>query len=295
METGIIYNKSCLKMDELSDNSVDLIVCSPPYGVGVDYGNTYVDKMPIEEYLEFSLNYLYEFYRVLVRGGRLCIVIANTGRKPYIPLNGFLWMLALQVGFLPRGEQVWFKGHAIAAGKTSWGSWKDAKNPQFRDCHENILDMERPSDDEHDKIIVLSKEIFELDCTGYEKSKKITGSDFAYESFSVWNVKPENRKRNPHPAPFPVEIPKRCIEFLTRPDQIVLDPFCGSGNTWIACEKLPEKRRFVGYEINPDYVKLAYKRVKSYQSKKLCSFITNTKKTKDLMEFSSDEVRGPTG
>lgn len=261
---GKVYLGDARHMDKTPDNSVHCIVTSPPYGIGIDYGDTYDDNVGLPAYIEFIDDWINEAYRVLVHGGRIALNIANTGRKPYVPLTMFYWMALIHAGFKPRGEIIWNKGRAVAAGKCSWGSWGDAVNPQFRDCHEYIL--------------VASKGDYRLDCTGFSKSKTLNGRDFALDSFSVWDEKPETCK-NPHPAPFPVSIPKRVIEFLTRPGQNILDPFAGSGNTWIACLSLPEPRIFTGYEINPDYIKLAKHRVRNFAGPKLEDFTSNNEQT----------------
>jgi len=129
-----IFCKSSEDMKELPDNSVHLMVTSPPYNVGKEYD----EDLSLEEYIQLIENVMKETYRVLVHGGRACINVANIGRKPYIPLNTHIAEIMLRVGFLMRGEVIWNKG--LSAGtSTAWGSWKSAKNPILRDVHEYIL------------------------------------------------------------------------------------------------------------------------------------------------------------
>ena len=128
------FNSSSERMAELPDNSVHLMVTSPPYNVGKDYDT----DLTLEEYLAFLKRIWAETYRVLVPGGRACINVANLGRKPYIPLHVFMIRDMLDLRFLMRGEIIWNKG-ASASASTAWGSWQSAANPTLRDIHEYIL------------------------------------------------------------------------------------------------------------------------------------------------------------
>ena len=128
------FNSSSERMAELPDNSVHLMVTSPPYNVGKDYDT----DLTLEEYLAFLKRVWTETYRVLVPGGRACINVANLGRKPYIPLHVFMVRDMLDLHFLMRGEIIWDKG-ASASASTAWGSWQSAANPTLRDIHEYIL------------------------------------------------------------------------------------------------------------------------------------------------------------
>jgi len=129
-----IIKASSEKMKELPDNSVHLMVTSPPYNVGKDYD----EDLTLKEYLAFLKRVWKETYRVLVPGGRACINVANLGRKPYIPLNGLIAKDMIDLGFLMRGEIIWNKA-ASASRSTAWGSWRSASNPILRDVHEYIL------------------------------------------------------------------------------------------------------------------------------------------------------------
>ena len=125
---------SAENMKELPDSSVHLMITSPPYNVGKEY-----DKdLSLEEYLTLLRNVFKEVKRVLVTGGRVCINVANLGRKPYLPLHSAIIQIMTELGFLMRGEIIWDKS-ASAGTSTAWGSWKSAKNPTLRDVHEYIL------------------------------------------------------------------------------------------------------------------------------------------------------------
>ncbi len=235
-----IFCKSSEKMDELPDNSIHLVVTSPPYNVGKEYDR----DLTLDEYLEFLKRVWKEVYRVLVPGGRVCINVANLGRKPYIPLHAYIIKDMLDLGFLMRGEIIWNKGPS-ASPSTAWGSWCSATNPTLRDIHEYIL--------------VFSKGTFSRKNPNKRKSA-ITRDEFLEFTKSVWTFPAVSAKEVGHPAPFPVELPYRLIQLYTFEGEVVLDPFMGSGQTAIAAIKT--KRHYVGYEIEEEYVKLAERRIK---------------------------------
>jgi len=226
-------------MKELPDNSVHLMVTSPPYNVTKEYDM----DLTLEEYLQLLRNVLAETYRVLVYGGRACINVANLGRKPYIPLSDYISQLMLEIGYFMRGEIIWHKG-AGAGVSMAWGSWQSATNPVLRDTHEYIL--------------VFSKGSFSRK-RPEGKFDTITREQFMEWTKSVWVMNPESAKKVGHPAPFPVELPYRLIQLYTFTDDIVLDPFMGSGSTAVAA--LQSGRRYVGYEIDSKYIKLAEARI----------------------------------
>jgi len=241
-----IFCKSSEKMEELPDNSVHLMVTSPPYNVGKEYD----ENLSLNEYREFLKKVWKEVYRVLVPGGRACINIANLGRKPYIPLHAYIIEDMQKLGFLMRGEIIWNKG-ATASPSTAWGSWLSAKNPVLRDIHEYIL--------------VFSKDSFSR-INHNDQQATMTKDEFLELTKSIWTFGAESAKKVGHPAPFPIELPLRCIKLYTFENDIVLDPFMGSGTTAIAA--LMINRRFVGYDINKDYVKLAERRINEFLAQK---------------------------
>jgi len=226
-------------MSALPSSSVHLMVTSPPYNVGKEYD----ENLTLGEYRAFLKRVWQEVYRVLVPGGRACINVANLGRKPYIPLHAFIVEDMLELGFLMRGEIIWDKASS-GSPSTAWGSWLSAKNPTLRDTHEYIL--------------VFSKDTFSRPNPAKRKST-ITREEFLEFTKSVWTFPAEPAKKVGHPAPFPIELPYRLIQLYTFEGEVVLDPFMGSGQTAIASIKT--LRRFIGYEINPDYVKLANRRI----------------------------------
>ena len=237
-----IFCKSSEMMDELPDNSVHLMVTSPPYNVGKEYD----EDLTLEEYREFLKRVWKEVHRVLVPGGRACINIANLGRKPYIPLHAFIAEDMLDLGFLMRGEIIWNKASS-SSPSTAWGSWMSAFNPTLRDVHEYIL--------------VFSKGTFRRGNMNKRKST-ISKEEFLEFTKSVWTFAAEPAQKVGHPAPFPVELPYRLIQLYTFEEEVVLDPFIGSGQTAIAAIKT--NRHYVGYDIEEEYVKLSERRIKEF-------------------------------
>jgi modification methylase len=232
---------SAENMKELPANSVHLMITSPPYNVSKEYD----DDLSLKEYLDLLRNSFRETYRVLVNGGRACINVANLGRKPYIPLSDYISTMMIDMGFKMRGEIIWNKA-ASASPSTAWGSWMSAANPILRDIHEYIL--------------VFSKGDYSRKRNNKENS--ISKEDFMAWTKSLWTMKAESAKRIGHPAPFPIELPYRLINLYSFKDDIILDPFMGSGTTAIAA--LKSQRKYVGYEINQDYLTLCERRIKTH-------------------------------
>ena len=242
-----IYAHTSEDMHELPDNSVHLMVTSPPYNVGKDYD----DDLTFDEYRQLLRNVWQETHRVLAVGGRACINIANVGRKPYLPLNAIIATDMVDLGFLMRGEIIWNKA-ASAGTSCAWGSWMSASNPVLRDVHEYIL--------------VFSKGDYSRKKTDGQAST-IDKDGFLEWTKSIWTFPAESAKRVKHPAPFPVELPSRLIELYTFAGDIVLDPFMGSGTTAVASQAT--KRDWVGYDTSEEYAQLATERINAKQQQEL--------------------------
>ncbi|MDR2426533.1 MAG: site-specific DNA-methyltransferase [Endomicrobium sp.] len=254
-----IIQGSCINMKEIPDNSLHLMITSPPYNVSKEYD----DDLSLKEYLELLRQAFTETFRVLVNGGRACVNVANLGRKPYIPLSDYISEIMISIGFNMRGEIIWNKA-ASASPSTAWGSWKSAGNPTLRDVHEYIL--------------VFSKGIYKRERTKDElkiKKDTIAKEQFMEWTKSIWTMNAESAKRIGHPAPFPEELPNRLIQLYSFTTDIVLDPFMGSGTTAVSAIKL--KRNYVGYDINNKYIALANERIKNIKMK----FSGYTKNTKE--------------
>lgn len=242
IDAGTLDTVQCASsesMDALPASSVHLMVTSPPYNVGKDYD----DDLSLAEYRAFLCRVWRETYRVLVPGGRVCINVANLGRKPYIPLHAYIIEDLANLGFLFRGEIIWNKSSSSGVS-TAWGSWMSASNPTLRDVHEYIL--------------VFSKGRF-----GRKKPQgrenTITKEEFLEYTKSIWSFPTASARKIGHPAPFPVDLPYRCMQLYTFSGEVVLDPFMGSGQTAIAA--IRAGRHFVGYDTSGEYIALAEKRI----------------------------------
>jgi site-specific DNA-methyltransferase (adenine-specific) len=220
------------------------MVTSPPYNAGKDYD----ENLSLDEYRSLLRRVFIETYRVLVSGGRACINIANLGRKPYIPLHRYVIEDMQEIGFLMRGEIIWDKGSSSSAS-TAWGSWLSAANPVLRDTHEYIL--------------IFCKDAFGRN--NKNRQNTINKADFLEWTKSVWTFPAVSARKIGHPAPFPEELPRRLIQLYTYREEVVLDPFCGSGTSCLAA--LANQRRYVGYDISPAYVSLAQQRLDAWLSR----------------------------
>jgi DNA modification methylase len=237
-------------MGNIPDSSVHLMVTSPPYNVSKDYDQ----NLTMEEYGELLRSAFAETYRVLVSGGRVCINIANVGRKPYIPYHTFIIDIMLDIGFFMRGEVIWNK-NASAGTSCAWGSFASASNPTLRDVHEYIL--------------IFSKDKFKREKGNKENT--IPKELFLELTKSIWSFPAESARKVGHPAPFPVELPYRCIQLYTFKDDVVIDPFCGVGSACVAAVK--SGRHFIGIDTSQEYVKTARERVNAViEQKKLDVF-----------------------
>ena len=238
-----IFCKSSEAMDELPDDSVHLMITSPPYNVSKEYD----EDLNLDEYLALLNTVWQETYRVLVPGGRACINVANLGRKPYIPLHGYIIEGMQDIGFLMRGEILWNKGSS-ASPSTAWGSWQSAANPVLRDVHEYIL--------------VFSKDSFSR--KRGDKENTIKKEEFLEWTKSVWDFPAVSAKKIGHPAPFPEELPHRLIQLYSFKDDVILDPFAGSGTVCLSA--LKDHRNYVAYDLDPEYIKLAETRISAYRN-----------------------------
>lgn len=235
-----IHNQSCEDMSVLSDGSVHLTVTSPPYNLDIQYGDRSSDAMASTDYRALMMRVFTEVHRVTAENGRVCINIANTGRNPYVPLASLFIEQMTQIGFTMQAEIIWDKA-GCKARSCAWGSWLSPSAPVVREHHEHVL--------------VFSKGGWKRpDLKGV---RRMTKDEFKDATKSIWDIPPEHR--SPHPAPFPVELPRRLIKLLAGPDDLVLDPFTGSGTTALAARELGN--RFVGFELESRWIELAHQRL----------------------------------
>ncbi len=228
----------------IPDNCVHLVVTSPPYNAS----KAYDEDLSLAEYLSLLHEVFAECYRVLAPGGRMVVNVANLGRKPYIPLSSHINLIMHEIGFMHRGEVIWDKS-ASAGSSCAWGSFQSASNPCLRDIHEYLL--------------LFSKGDYKLPRTKNERAEgridTIGRDEFIQQTKSIWSFPTESAKRVNHPAPFPVELPKRCIEMFTFTGDVVLDPFLGSGTTAVAAKM--SGRKYIGCDLSAEYCAIAEDRL----------------------------------
>ncbi len=254
-----IYHGDSRNMEQVPDGVVSLVVCSPPYNVKKPYTN-HNDDMELPEYKEMLREVWLECKRVLRPGGRLCVNVAGVWRQPYLPLHAIIWQQLIDdLGFEMRGEIIWDKGASVGVS-TAWGSFASPSNPTLRDVHEYILVAERKNGSRKAEgtIGVFSKDGFALPNESGADAD-IRNEEFVKWTRSIWDMPTESSSRVGHPAPFPVELPRRLIRLYTYLEDIVLDPFAGVGSTCVAAYQTG--RHFIGYDIDEGYVRLAKRRV----------------------------------
>jgi site-specific DNA-methyltransferase (adenine-specific) len=241
---------------QLPDNSVALVVTSPPYFAGKAYeealGSTGVPATYFE-YLQLLRDVFAECTRVLEPGGRIAVNVANLGRQPYRSLSAdVIRILQDDLGLLLRGEVIWAKADA-ASGSCAWGSFRSAANPVLRDVTE--------------RVVIASKGRFDRAVShaarqsrGLPFDSSISTDEFLDATLDLWRIPSESATRVGHPAPFPVELPLRLIDLYTFRGDLVLDPFVGAGATAVASAR--RDRRFAGYDTDESYIRIARQRVK---------------------------------
>ena len=241
-------------MDQLVDGEVALVVTSPPYFAGKQYEEELErNGVPSSyaEYLTLLSDVFDECRRVLEPGGRIAVNVANLGRKPYRSLGSDVIDILQRMGLLMRGEVVWRKGEG-ASGSCAWGSYRSPANPVLRDLTERVVIASKGRFDRALKP-------FERQRLGLPSVSSITADEFMAATLDVWEIAPESATRVNHPAPFPVALPERLIHLYTYHNDLVLDPFMGSGSAMVAAARTG--RRFVGYDLDQAYVDIAAQRV----------------------------------
>lgn len=253
-EQDVIYNQDARNMSDVRSNSIALVVTSPPYFAGKEYEESLGEAGVPATYIEYLdlLNAVFtECWRALEPGGRIAVNVANLGRRPYRSLSGDVTGILQDIGFLLRGEVIWWKGRA-AGGSCAWGTFQSPSNPVLRDVTERIV---IGSKGRFDRALSAKERLHE----GHPSTATISRDEFLEATTDVWEISPESATRVGHPAPFPVELPKRLIDLYTYLGDTILDPFIGSGTTAVAA--LRTGRHFVGYDTERDYVDRALRRV----------------------------------
>jgi len=243
----IILGKCLDAIKQVPDGIVSLVCCSPPYLLGIDY-KSHDDTGPWKAYIDWLTAIWKECKRTLRTGGRLAINMATiTNREDpeneYIRVIGhYLCQQMKSIGMLPMAEIVWYKQDA-AGKKTAWGSWASCSSPIIRSTHEYVY--------------VFAKDTYRLD--GDSELSDMTPEEFQNWTFSTWFIPPETRKMGGHPCPFPEELVCRLVKLYSYREDVVLDPFCGSGTTPYISDQLG--RKYIGIDVDSQYVDYARDRI----------------------------------
>lgn len=246
IENKIFCGDSAEVLKKFPDNSVDLIITSPPYNFGLDYeGRTdFSDAQQWNNYFNTLNNVWTECFRVLKPSGRFCVNVQPLF-SDYVPTHHLISKQLLELGLLWKAEILWDK-HNYNAKFTAWGSWKSPSMPYLKYTWEFIE--------------VFSKETHKK--FGKHEDIDITGDEFKKWVNAKWDIAPErNMKDYNHPAMFPEEIPYRLIKLFSYKNDLVLDPFNGVGTTTLVAKKL--NRRYIGIDVSEEYCKTAEKRLKT--------------------------------
>jgi site-specific DNA-methyltransferase (adenine-specific) len=237
-----VIQGDCLKvMKTILDKSIDLVVTSPPYNCGIKY-ETYNDSIDWKNYYLWCEEWLKELYRILAEDGRMCLNHylscgqSNNRHAPLMKLN----CLSESIGFKHHGLAIWWD--ITLSNRTSWGSWLSASAPYINSPFEGIL--------------ILYKNQWKKNIRG---KTEISKEEFMESCSGVWKIAPEHNRE--HPAPFPKKLASRCIRLFSYENDLILDPFMGSGTTGVACVELG--RSFIGIEIEKKYYDIAKRRIEN--------------------------------
>lgn len=240
-ENATILYADTLTTRLIVEESIDLIVTSPPYNLNIDYKSCN-DAQPYEEYLKFTKTWLKRCLKWLKNDGRMCLNIPlDKNKGGHQSVGPDIIEIAKKVGFKYHSTVIWNEGNI--SKNSAWGSWMSASCPYV------IAPVEL--------IVLLYKG--EWKKQSGSKQSDITRNEFISWTNGVWIFKGESKRKIGHPAPFPVELPRRCIKLFSYVGDTVLDPFMGSGSTVIAAKQ--NNRHGIGIDFEIDYCQLAMERI----------------------------------
>jgi site-specific DNA-methyltransferase (adenine-specific) len=237
-----LKNSSALEENSIAKETIDLIITSPPYNVGKDYGSKEEDNLTYEEYLKFSETWLKNCYLWAKKTGRLCLNIPlDKNKNGKNSVYADITIIAKKIGWKYQTTIIWNEQNI--SKRTAWGSWMSASAPFV------ISPVE--------VIVVFYKEEWKKISL---ESPDINKWDFMEWTNGLWTFNGENSKKIGHPSPFPRELPKRCVKLFSFIGDTVLDPFAGSGTTLI--EAINHQRKALGLETNQKYIETSHERIK---------------------------------
>jgi site-specific DNA-methyltransferase (adenine-specific) len=267
IETGKIINGDCVEvMKTFPEGSIDLVVTSPPYNVNISY-DVHKDDLPMDEYYEWTKDWLRQAFRVLKDDGRIAVNIPNElnvqDRGGRILFVSEFWMLMKEVGFKFSGLVDLTEDSPHRVRQTAWGSWMSASCPYIYNPKECVILAYKVTNKKLTKgesqWLGTPTKIIQED--GTIKTKMVyqdeDKKEFMNLVFGRWEYFADTKSLTK--ATFSMDIPAKAIKILTYKDDIVLDPFMGSGTSAFAAELLD--RRWIGIELSPSYAEIARKRV----------------------------------
>lgn len=274
IETGKIINGDCVEvMKSMPEGSIDLLVTSPPYGVNVKY-DVYDDSIPMDEYWDFTKKWLSESFRILKDDGRVAInvpietnVQERGGRMLF---NAEFWMRMKEVGFQFFGMVDLTEDSPHRVRQTAWGSWMSASSPYIYNPKECVILAYKKSK----KKLKKGQSQWKGEVTHVQKEDGTTKNKMVYKDedkkdfmnlvFGRWEYFADTKSLTK--ATFSMDIPSKAIKILSYVDDIVLDPFMGSGTSAVAAEIL--NRRWIGIELSEEYTKIANERIKVFRDER---------------------------
>ena len=240
-ENAKILYTNTLTTTLVADESIDLIVTSPPYNLDINYKSCN-DAQPYDTYLRFTAAWLKRCYKWLKKDGRMCLNIPlDKNKGGHQSVGPDIIEIAKKVGFKYHSTVIWNEGNISKS--SAWGSWMSASCPYV------IAPVEL--------IVLLYKDSWKK--TSGSRKSDISREEFISWTNGVWTFKGESKRKIGHPAPFPVELPRRCIKLFSFVGDTVLDPFMGSGTTVVAAKQ--NGRKGIGIDMEEEYCFLAMNRI----------------------------------
>lgn len=247
----------------IPDNSVSLIITSPPYNLGKDYEN----KISLENYLESQEKIIKELYRILKDQGSICWQVGNFVKDGEVyPLDIFYYNLFKQLGFFLRNRIIWYFGHGLHASKRFSGRYETIL--WFSKSNDYIFNL--------DPVRIPAKYPGKRHFKGKNIGKP-SGNPLGKNPSDVWeflaqewdellwdipNVKSNHPEKTAHPCQYPIELVERCVLALTNEGDLVFDPYAGVGSSLIA--SIMHQRKAMGCEKSAEYIKIAQERIEAY-------------------------------
>ena len=273
LETNKIINGDCVKvMASLPESCVDLIVTSPPYNVGIDY-DSHNDRLSMEDYWQFTKNWLSESYRILKDDGRIAVNIPYEvnvqDRGGRILFMSEFYQIMKNLGFKFFGLVDLDENSPHRSKTTAWGSWMSPSAPYIynpKECvilgyKKNHIKKVKGEPQWKGELVDLEQEdgTIKQKMMYQEEDKK----EFMSLVYGQWEYFADTKQQTK--ATFSMDIPMKAIKILTYKNDLVLDPFAGSGTSLVAAEV--SGRRWIGIELSENYSKVAKDRVQHFIDK----------------------------